>query len=133
MRHRLRVPIICLTLSIAVASFARASALHLHLEKSEPSDSAVVTAQPAALKLWFSEPTQAALTKITLTRGADTIPLARLTRGSEAKAPTVATIARPLVAGAYVVSWRTMGKDGHAVNGTFRFSYRPIPTDDAGH
>jgi hypothetical protein len=119
-----RTAVLVVGLSFAGATIARATAFHLHLEKSEPADKSEVAKPPTELRLWFGEPAEVALTKLTLASGRDTVPLGKPTKASDEKAPIVAKIVQPLTPRAYTVSWRTMGKDGHAVTGTFVFTLR---------
>jgi methionine-rich copper-binding protein CopC len=39
----------------------------------------------------------------------------------------VATLAKPVPAGAYTVTWKGMSRDGHVVNGTFTFHVHGAP------
>jgi methionine-rich copper-binding protein CopC len=119
---RLRIAALPL-LAVALAG-ARPLPFHLALQKSEPTNKAALTQAPADLKLWFTESVELPLTKVTLTRGTDTISLGALAQAKEAKAPVVAKINAPLAAGSYKVDWRAVGKDGHAVKGTFGFDVK---------
>ena len=131
MRRPIR-SIALLATTLAAGGFGGAAAFHLHLEKSEPADKAALAKAPAELKLWFSEPAEVALTKLTLTRdltrGKDTIAVAKPSQASATDAPIVAKITGAVAAGTYTVGWRTMGKDGHAVTGTFGFTLRAAAT-----
>lgn len=98
---------------------------HLRLLRSMPAADTVLTASPGAISLWLSEPTNAAVSKITLQSvGGGMVPLGKLTRESEATAPLVAKVPSLLAPGAYTVTWKTMSKDGHVVDGAFDFTIR---------
>ncbi|HKS06942.1 MAG TPA: copper resistance protein CopC [Gemmatimonadaceae bacterium] len=112
---------------------ARALPFHLALQKSEPASKASLTQAPADLKLWFTESVELPLTKVALVRGNDTIALAALTQAKEAKSPIVAKINAPLAAGSYKVDWRAVGKDGHAVKGTFGFDVKAAASGKPGN
>ncbi len=94
--------------------------LHLKLDKSSPSAGAVLTAAPTKVQLWFSQPVELPVTKVTIASDADT----QLATGALLKAEdgaVVAPISTAVTAGSYKVSWRTMAKDGHVIKGEFSF------------
>jgi methionine-rich copper-binding protein CopC len=83
-----------------------------------------VATPPTELRFWFSEAVPLNLTRIALRRGTDTLRTGALSQTRETKAPIIAKIVDPVPPGAYTVDWRTMGKDGHVVKGSFGFSVR---------
>lgn len=114
---------IVLLTAIAPASQAMR---HLRLVRSFPAKDTVLTTAPDAVRLWLSEPTQAPVSKVTVTAAAgDTVKLDALTRDAAADAPLVGKFAQPVGAGQYTVTWKAMSKDGHVVNGTFGFRVNP--------
>lgn len=110
-----------------MAAIAPASAMrHLRLVRSFPAKDTVLTSAPDAVRLWLSEPTQAPVSKVTVTAAAgDTVKLDALTRDAAADAPLVGKFTKPVGAGQYTVTWKAMSKDGHVVNGTFGFRVNP--------
>jgi methionine-rich copper-binding protein CopC len=95
---------------------------HLHLERSEPAANDTVASAPAAVKLWFSEQPEIAVTTIRLSAtGGSAISLAPLTRDTGATAPVVASVRGHPGAGAYTVWWRSTARDGHVSTGQFQF------------
>lgn len=95
---------------------------HLRLVRSSPVKDTALASSPDAIRLWLSEPTESGISRITLASSSGlAVPLSAVTRDAAKDAPLVAKIPTPLVAGAYVVTWKTMSKDGHVVNGTFGF------------
>jgi copper transport protein len=101
---------------------ATATARHLHLERSEPKANDTVASAPAAVRLWFSEQPELAVTTIRLTAtGGTPVSLAPLTRDTGATAPVVAPLRAHPAAGAYTVFWRSTARDGHVSNGQFQF------------
>jgi len=99
--------------------------LHLRLEKSEPAKAAVLAAPPTAIRLWYSLPPELPVTTVKLASADGTaITLSKPKRGSGAKDPVVVDITHPLVAGDYVVSWKTSSKDGHRISGDFSFTVK---------
>jgi copper resistance protein C len=109
-------------MSLLIQSLVCAFALHLHLVRSEPAANDTVTAAPAALKFWFSERPELAITTVKLTTSAGTaVPLAPLAVDTGANGPLVAGIRGALAKGTYVVMWRTTATDGHPASGKFDF------------
>lgn len=107
---------------------AGASRLHLKLARSEPSASAVLTASPTQVKLWFTQKPELTVTSIKVKSGSGATAvertLAPLARGSAADAPITAPVGGALAPGRYQVVWRTMARDGHVLNGVIPFTVR---------
>ena len=101
---------------------------HMRLLKSTPAANATLTASPDAIRLWFSEPVDPKGSTVTVKgAGGAAVALAPLTRDAAKDAPLVATLATPVAAGAYTVTWKGMSRDGHVVNGTFTFHVHGAP------
>ena len=101
---------------------------HLKLKRSFPSADTVLTSAPDAIRLWLSEPPSVAATRITVTAANGTaLAMAKPTRTDAADAPLVASFTTPPAEGRYTVTWKTMSKDGHVVNGTFHFTIKRAP------
>jgi methionine-rich copper-binding protein CopC len=100
----------------------RVTARHLHLERSEPAANDTVASAPAAVRLWFSEQPELAVTTIRLSATAGgAVALAPLTRDTGATAPVVAPLRAHPAAGTYNVWWRSTARDGHVSTGQFQF------------
>lgn len=98
------------------------SAAHLHLLRSEPSANDTVASAPAAIKFWFSERPELAITTVKLATSAGApVPLAPLKVDTGANGPLVAGLRGPIAQGTYVVMWRTTAMDGHPASGKFDF------------
>lgn len=102
-------------------------AQHLRLLRSEPEPNDTLRASPKALRLWFSEAPEMAVTTIGLSRSgtgsaAGAVPLERPTRGPAADAPVVVSLRAAAQPGAYTVTWRTTARDGHPAKGSFQFA-----------
>ncbi len=98
------------------------AARHLHLERSEPAANDTVVSAPAAVRLWFSEQPELAVTTIRLSAAAGAaVALAPLTRDTGATAPVVAPLRAHPPAGTYNVWWRSAARDGHVSTGQFQF------------
>ena len=108
---------------LPVAHAAPAVAMrHLRLVRSFPVKDTSLTSSPDAIRLWLSEPTESGISKIALASSNGlAVPLSAVTRDAAKDAPLETKIPKPLLAGVYVVTWKTMSKDGHVVNGTFGF------------
>lgn len=128
-RSVVRVVALAAVVSVGIAATSSTSAAmrdtvmrHLKLVKSFPAADTMLTKSPDAIRLWLTEPTEPAASKIALTTEAGAvIPTAALTRDTTKGAPVVASIAKPLAGGGYKVTWKAMSKDGHVVDGTFAF------------
>ena len=120
---------VTLTALSAAPTHAMRHLRHLRLLRAAPAADTVLTASPDAIRLWFSEPVNAAVSKVTLAAmggasGGANVTLAPLTRDAAKDAPLVAKLTAPLPVGSYTVTWKAMSKDGHVVNGTFGFQLR---------
>jgi copper transport protein len=95
---------------------------HLHLLRSEPSANDTVATAPAAIRFWFSERPEVAVTTVKLmTSGGAPVQLAPLAVDTGAKPPLVAAIRGALAKGTYTVTWRSTAMDGHPASGRFDF------------
>ena len=96
--------------------------MHIHLVRSEPAANDTVTAAPAAIKFWFSERPELAITSVKLKTSAGTmVPLAPLVVDTGANGALVAGVRGTLPQGTYLVTWRTTAMDGHPASGHFDF------------
>jgi methionine-rich copper-binding protein CopC len=95
---------------------------HLRLERSEPGKDQTLKGSPTEVRLWYSEKPEARLSSITI-QGSDsakvTLGKVRTTDDPTSIAADIADTLRP---GAYVVKWKTAGRDGHALRGSYPFS-----------
>lgn len=112
-------------LSMTVVAPKSEAMRHLRLVSAFPAKDTVLTSSPDAVRLWLSEPTQAPVSKVTVTGASGAaVPLEKLTRENSKDAPLVAKLVKPVGNGRYVVTWKAMSKDGHVVNGTYRFQVK---------
>jgi copper resistance protein C len=101
---------------------AAATAFHFELKKSEPAADATV-ASPARVRLFFSEAPEAGSVSIRLiSPSGDPVETGDAVADEHDASVFSASVGRTLPAGAYTVSWRGMGDDGHAVRGDFKFA-----------
>jgi len=126
---RVRVLLPAVVLAVVTPAMVTAARLpHLKLKRSFPAKDTLLTSSPDAVRLWLTERSELPATKITVTTDAKA-PVAtdKVTRAAGADAPIEAKFSTPLAAGRYTVTWKTMSKDGHVVNGTFGFTVKPAP------
>src|SRR5579884_2459007 len=103
-------------------------AFHTHLIKSEPAANETLAVAPHAIRLWFSEKVELAVTTVKLDdAGGEAVRLAPLARPDTGEqAPVVASLTKPVALGRYVVAWSTAAKDGHPAKGSYPFVVRAV-------
>jgi methionine-rich copper-binding protein CopC len=111
---------------LTASAGATRDAQHLRLERSTPSADTTVTESPATIQLWFNQPPQVAVSRITLRRAEEEITVGE-TRGASEHA-LVIDVPSPLGPARYTVDWRAAGNDGHVLRGSFDFTI--ASTDD---
>lgn len=106
---------------LALLAWPVAGLAHVHLDRSEPAKDAVVSAAPAAIKLWFSGRIEADFSEIVVTAADGTqVDTGELTasdnrRGLEAPLENLGP-------GKYQVNWSVVARDGHRIRGNFSFT-----------
>ena len=98
---------------------------HPKLVSAAPAADA--TAAPTAkLDLSFSEAMVPAMTSVTLAHmmGKMAHPIAGTLRFAPDNRAVALVLARPLPAGTYSVTWKSVGADTHKVSGTYQFTIR---------
>jgi copper transport protein len=107
---------------LAILAFPVLLLAHAHLRKSDPAARERLNASPSAIRLWFTEKPELSFTSVRL-RGSDSseIALGSVVRMTGDPLGITLSIPTPLVAGTYVVLWRTAAADGHATSGSFSF------------
>ena len=123
MSSKIRLSMLALSAVLLATATAPAGArFHTKLTKSNPSADTTLTASPRTIELWWNEKPEASLTTVTV-QGADSAKaeLGKI-RVSEDLMGVATDVAKPLAPGKYVVKWKTAGKDGHAVRGSYNFS-----------
>lgn len=102
---------------------ATATALfHTRLEKSEPGKDAALAAAPTEIRLWFNERVEPRLSTMMVVKADSTRVSLGPVKATDDPMSITAPVSGPMGPGAYQVRWRTSGKDGHAVRGSFNFS-----------
>jgi copper resistance protein C len=95
---------------------------HAFLDHADPRVGSTVSPPPAVLTLAFTEPIEAAFSRVEVTDAAgkriETGPL-------EHPAPATITVSLPaLVPGSYTVTWAVVSVDTHPTEGHFTFSVK---------
>lgn len=99
-----------------------AIARHLKLVRSFPAADTVMATSPEKVTIELSEAVELTGASLTLAKqGGAPIALGALRREPSAPKVLRAEVTTTLASGGYVVSWRTMSKDGHVVKGTVGF------------
>lgn len=106
----------------AVTIAAGPAAAHARLVSATPAPGSAVSA-PQSISLTFSERTMAAFSGFDVISAAGAKIAIRVAVSQDGKTLT-GTLARPLPAGAYVVSWRIASSDGHRMTGRHDFTVR---------
>ena len=117
----MRTVLSSLAVVLCVVAGVNANAFHFSVTKSAPAKDEVFTAAPKRLQLWFSEAPAAVVSEIKLKKGAEEIALGKSTVVAAEKT-LYAEPSKPLANGAYVMSWRAAGDDGHVLTGEVKFT-----------
>jgi methionine-rich copper-binding protein CopC len=108
---------------VATLTSAFVTPFHVRLLRTSPKADTTVSGAPTDVRLWFSEPTELAVTSLRVTSAKGVgVAVTAPTRDTKPDAPVIAAITGAMAPGRYTVIWRTMSHDGHAVHGTFAFT-----------
>lgn len=98
---------------------AKEAFAHAFLDKSNPSDGAVVKPGQDRIEMEFTADMRLTLVRIESIENASQVAIGELPK-SFVKSAQITT--QPLLPGAYRVNWIGIGKDGHIMKGNFSFS-----------
>ena len=95
---------------------------HFAVAKSSPAKDEALNASPKRLQIWFSQVPAAPVSEIKLA-SADKkdVPVGKTVVDKESKSMYV-DLPKPLTVGAYVISWKGAGDDGHVQTGEIKFT-----------
>lgn len=111
--------------SILVAAVAWTAQAHAFLDHADPAVGSQVHTAPSAVKLWFTEKLEPALSRVQVF-DADGHEVDRHDVRSDASNAAALAVSLPaLKAGKYKVMWRVVSVDTHVTNGTFSFEIVP--------
>lgn len=109
-----------LAAAVACALLPSAAAAHTKVDRTAPANGDTVQ-DVREVRVHFSRGVESELTTITLFRdGAPVASGTRVVPGTEGR-EYLLPLPRPLDPGAYEARWKTVGGDGHVLEGTFRF------------
>ncbi len=113
------------TIAILITAAATTTAFaHAKLQKSEPENGSIVTVAPAAVKLHYNEPVEAAMSSVKFSGSGDAAFKAGKPTLAEGDDKTLVVPIPKLPAGDYRIEWSTMGHDGHHTKGELRFTVK---------
>lgn len=98
---------------------------HAHLKQAWPANDSTV-ASPTSIRGDYTEGLEIAFSSMTVA-GADgkTLDLGKATLAPGDDKAMVLSVAKPLPAGHYVVTWHALAKDGHKTEGKWSFTVKP--------
>jgi len=112
----------CLALAAALCLWPVLLSAHVKLTRTAPAADAVLEVPPATLQLWFSEEPLLLMSAITLTGPTGAIKLEAPRAGGDRS--LIVSVGARLEPGAYRMTWKTAGDDGHTISGTVDFSVK---------
>lgn len=120
-KHALRILLLACALSPASA-FA-----HAHLLKAEPSENSVLKKAPAEIVLSFSEPLEAAMSKVeVMDSGGNPVATGPLTPdASDPRTIRASLEVAKATKATYKIKWKAVSKDAHKMLGGFEFTVDP--------
>lgn len=125
-RHALRGAGLALLVLLALAlALPRSAAAHTRLESSAPAAGDTVRGPVTEIRLRFSSTAQTAFTGIELEGPGGAVPVGQARAVGDESREFVIALPTALAPGAYTVRWRTAGRDGHPLRGSFAFVVQP--------
>lgn len=103
------------------------ASLHAHvgLESAKPGAGDTLTTVPTEIRLTFTERIEISVAHVALTGPDGAVALLPLRLHEDSARVLIAGIDGDVMAGAYTVSWRILGSDGHPVEGDYEFTLLP--------
>jgi hypothetical protein len=110
------------SIAVLVIGLTGFAFFHNKLDKSAPAAAEQLAAPPKQIRLWFHEKPEPAVTSIAVV-GTDS---AKVATGKVQPTDDPLSVAAPVTGtmkpGRYIVRWKTSGKDGHVIKGSYTFS-----------
>jgi methionine-rich copper-binding protein CopC len=99
---------------------------HLAVTKTYPAKDAAAGKSPDHVQVWFSETPELSISSLTLAGPGGPVALDAVQSGeaNSLRAAVKSTLAK----GAYTVTYKTAGRDGHPLRGEFKFQVAPATT-----
>jgi methionine-rich copper-binding protein CopC len=110
--------------AVVVTALSVSVAAHFSLVKSTPAAGQALEASPTRVQLWFSEAPAPGVSQLKLLTADKTeLPLEKTIIDKDKSMH--ADVPKPIAPGAYVLSWRAAGADGHVLSGEIKFTVAP--------
>jgi copper transport protein len=121
---RLYLRIVVAALGAVLIFIPRAAGAHAKLRTAKPAANAQLDTPPPEIRLTFTEPIEPALSTVTLRTPAG--DRSQIIHGRRVPGDSRSCVAplEPLKPGSYVVEWRVVSVDGHAMTGSYTFAVR---------
>src|SRR5688500_11220120 len=111
-----------LAAALACALLPAPAAAHTRVERSSPADGDTAHGAVRELRLRFTRPVESELTTITLLRGTVQVASGGVKVEEGEGREFLLALPTALEAGDYVARWKTVGGDGHVLEGAWRFT-----------
>ena len=108
-----------LIIAAALTIWSGTAMAHSPIERTTPSNEAIVAAEPDMIDMTFKKGIR--LTKVSMTHAAHPSVSLDIT-GTKGFITDYSIPMQKMGTGTYIIKWRGLGKDGHAINGDFSFS-----------
>ena len=106
----------------AMFGFPLVAPFHTELKSSSPARDEVLRTAPTEIRLTYTARPEVALSDIKVSSAAGAaVEMGKVARGKDSLT-IVAPVRGAMSDGAYVITWRTAGKDGHVIRGRIPFS-----------
>lgn len=114
---------VAFTLTLTSASLTGPVWAHSPVETSNPGDGDVLESIPEMLMLNFENPARVLRVEVThTTMDGSAMHASDLDIPSRDLTETLSLTPPSMGAGSYLVEWRALGEDGHAMDGTFTYT-----------
>ena len=123
-RTQFHLPVVALALATIVFAGAGQADAHARLRSASPADGARLDDAPREIRLTFSEAIEAPLSSVTVRDAAGNRFAVIHAVSVPGDRRTCAAPLRALKPGSYVVEWRVVSADGHAMTGSYTFTIR---------
>jgi len=111
--------------AILVALASTPVIAHFSVTRSAPAANQTIDTAPVRLQVWFSQQPAAGVSQLKLhTAAGAEVKIGKTTIEAKEKALQADLIA-PLERGAYTITWRAAGDDGHVMTGEIKFTFTP--------
>jgi hypothetical protein len=105
-----------------MVGFPLVAPFHTELKSSSPARDEVLRIAPREIRLTYTARPEVALSDIKVSSAAGAaVEMGKVVRGPDSLT-IVAPVRGAMADGAYVITWRTAGKDGHVIRGRIPFS-----------